>query len=69
MSELEGLNRRGRPFGRWRDRVKKYMTERGTGRRGGFEQIKRECLDRERWRLFCCGHSLGGSEISETTDR
>ncbi len=23
---------------------------------GGLDQAKRECLDRERWRLFCRGH-------------
>ncbi len=38
-----------------RDRVKEYMCERGAG------SSKRECLDRERWRLFCCGYPLGGS--------
>ncbi len=28
----EGPNRRGRPPGRWRDRVKKYICERGATR-------------------------------------
>ncbi len=46
---------RGRPPGRWRDRVKEYMCERGATRRGGFNQTRRECL---RWRIFCCGYSL-----------
>lgn len=27
MSELEGVNRRGRPLGRWKDRVKEYLNE------------------------------------------
>ena len=27
-------------------------------RLGGLEQAKRECVDRERWRLFCCGYAL-----------
>ena len=26
--------------------------------RGRIELARRECLDRERWRLFCCGHLL-----------
>lgn len=32
MSETEGSDRRGRPFGRWNDKVKESMNERGTGR-------------------------------------
>ncbi len=50
MSESVGPNSRGRPLGRWRDRVKEYMCERGATRRGGLDQTRRECLDRERWR-------------------
>ncbi len=52
-SESVGPNSRGRPPGRWRDRVKEYMRERGATRRGGLGQARKECLDRERWRLFC----------------
>ncbi len=47
VSESVGPSSRGRPPGRWRDRVKEYMRERGTG---GVDQAGRECLDRERWR-------------------
>ncbi len=43
MSETEGVNVRGRPAVKWRDRV---------------QEAKRECPDRERWKLFCCGHPL-----------
>ena len=53
MSEIEGSNQRGRPLGRWRDKVKEYMCERGDSRGGGLEWARRDCLDRERWRLFC----------------
>ncbi len=28
--------------------------------KGRFEQARRKCLDRERWRLFCCGLRLVG---------
>ncbi len=59
VSEIVGPDSRGRSLGRWRDRVKEYMCERVTTRRGGFQQARRACLDRERWRLFCRGHSLG----------
>ncbi len=43
-----GPNSRGRPLGRWKDRVKEYMCVRGTARRGRFEQARKECLGRER---------------------
>lgn len=35
----------------------------------GFERAKRECLDGEKWSLFCCGYSFRGSKVSETVDR
>ncbi len=46
----------GRPLGRWKNRVKEYMSLRGEGciKKG------RECVDRERWKVFCCGQLLGG---------
>ncbi len=59
VSETEGSVRRGRPLGRWKNRVKEYMSERGATRGEGLEQASRECLGRERWRLFCRGHPLG----------
>ncbi len=55
VSEIEGPSRRGRPLGGWKDRVKEYRSERGATRGGGVEHRRREGLDRERWRLFCCG--------------
>ncbi len=60
MSKSMGPNSRGRPPGRWRDRVKEHMCERGATRGGRLDQASRKCLDRERWKLFCCGHPLGG---------
>ncbi len=60
MSESVGPNSRGRPPGKWKDRVTDYMCERGAARGGGLDQAKRECLNRERWRLFCLGHPLRG---------
>ncbi len=53
VSEIEGSSRRGRPLGRWKDRVKEYMCDRGACRGGQIEQARKECLDREGWRLFC----------------
>ncbi len=59
MCKFESLNGRGRPLGRRKDRGKEYMSDRGTGRGGGLEQARRECLDRKRWRLFRCDYPLG----------
>ncbi len=28
LSSVEGMNRKGRPLGRWEDRVKEYVSER-----------------------------------------
>ncbi len=55
LSSVEGPNRRGRPLGRWEDRVEEYVVERGA-RGNELEWARRECMDRERWRFVCCGH-------------
>ncbi len=61
LSSVEGPNRRGRPLGRWEDRVKEYVSERGV-RGNGLEWARRECMDRERWRSVCraveCGRNV-----------
>ncbi len=58
LSSVEGSNRRGRPLGRWEDKVKGYMSERGV-KGNGLEWARRECMDRERWKSVCRGHPLG----------
>ncbi len=58
-SSVEGPNWRGTPLGRWEDRVKEYVSERGV-RGNGLEWARKECMDRERWRSICRGHPLGG---------
>ncbi len=58
MSEIEGGYVRGRPPVKWRDRVQEYVRERGEGSLRNLYQTRRECQDRERWKLFCLGHSL-----------
>ncbi len=58
MSEIEGGNVRGRPPVKWRDRVQEYVRERDEGSLRSLEQARGECQDRERWKLFCCGHPL-----------
>ncbi len=49
LGSVEGTNRRGRPLGRWKDRVKEYVSERGV-RGNGLEWARREYMDRERWK-------------------
>ncbi len=50
VSEIEGGNVRGRPPGKWRDRVQEYVRERGEGSLRNLEQARRVCQDRERWK-------------------
>ncbi len=64
MSGIEGGNVRGRPPVNWRDRVQEYVREKGEGSLRNFEQARRECQDRERWKLFCHGHPLVGAPRS-----
>ncbi len=47
--------------------VKKvYVSEIGVALEGGgLEHARRESSDRERWRLFCCGHPFGGRSQRE----
>ncbi len=55
VSGAKGPTSRGRPPGKWRDRVrdgvKEYMCEGGAARGGGLDQARRECLDRQRSRV------------------
>ncbi len=55
LGSVEGTNRRGRALGRWEDRVKEYVSERGV-RGNGLEWARKECMERERWRSVCRGH-------------
>ncbi len=64
QSSVEGPNKRGRPLGRWEDRVKEYVSEKGV-RGNGLEWARRECMDGERWRSVCRGHLPGGRLRSE----
>ncbi len=64
MSEIEGGNVRGRPPVKWKHRVQEYVRERGEGSLRNLEQARRECQDRERWKLFCRGHPLVGAPRS-----
>ncbi len=64
MSEIEGGSGRGRCPVKWRDRVQDCVRERGEGSLRNLEHARRECQDRERWKLFCHGHPLVGAPRS-----
>ncbi len=59
LCSVEGMNRWGRLLGRWEDRVKEYVSERGV-RGNGLEWARREYMDRERWRSVCRGRRHWG---------
>ncbi len=43
------MNRRGRPLGIWKNRLREFNErEKGIGRGDGLEHVKGECLDREK---------------------
>ncbi len=46
---------------KWRDRMQEYVRERGERSLRNLEQARRECQDRERWKLFCRG--MGSSHV------
>ncbi len=46
QSSVEGPVRRGGPLGRWEDKVKEYMSEKGA-RGNGLEWARKEYMDRE----------------------
>ncbi len=58
-SSVEGPNWRGRSLGRWENKVKEYVRERGA-RGNELEWSRKVCMDRERWISVCRGHPLGG---------
>ncbi len=40
-----------------------YVRERGERIMRGLEHARRECKDRNKWRLFCHGHTLTGGVL------
>ena len=52
VKEIADLRRRERPVVRWKNRMKENMHERVAEKGRWIKLIRRECLDRERWRLF-----------------
>ncbi len=53
--ELLGSNDRGTSI--------EYVRERGERRIKGLEHARRECKDRNKWRLLCHGHPLTGGVL------
>ncbi len=61
-SSVEGPTRRGRPLGKWEDRVKEYASERGV-RGNGLEWATRECMGNSPWAGPDFGTIRGGKTI------
>ncbi len=59
LNSVGGTNRRERSLGRWKDRMKEYVSEKGV-RGYGLEWARRQYMERERWRSICRGHTVGG---------
>jgi len=51
---------RGRPPIKWEDRLLEYLRGREDRRLRGIESARIECVDNNKWRLFCRGHPLEG---------
>ncbi len=60
MSMVDAVGERGRPPVKWQDRVLEYVRERGERRMRRLEHARRECKDRNKWRLFCNDHHVIG---------
>ncbi len=61
MGVVNVVGARGRPPVKWGDRVlENSVKEREERRMRGLEHARRECKDRNKWRLFCRGHPLKG---------
>ena len=64
-SETEGPTKKGRPVVWWKDSVKEYIYWRVADKGRGIE-LGRECVDRERWKLFCLVHPLWEKLLERT---
>ncbi len=67
LSCVEGTNRRGRPLGRWEDRVKEYVSERGVRGNGlenwtwnGAQQLRVRAVEMSYLRGACGVSRWGG---------
>ncbi len=65
LSIVEGLNRRGRPLGRWEGRVKEYVSERGVRGNGWSGQGESVWIGRGGAMATPLLDAPGGSEASE----
>ncbi len=68
LGSVEGTNRRGRPLGRWEDRVKEYVSERGVREMGWSGQETSAWIGRGGDLSAVAtplGDASGGSEASE----
>ncbi len=66
-STIEGRGVRGRPPGKWINRVEEYWRGRVGGR--DLKCAGKDCLNRETWRQLCCGQPLVRSSREGTRCR
>ncbi len=45
---------------KWEGSVLEYVRGRSERRMRGLKHARRECMDRNKWRLFCRGHLQKG---------
>ncbi len=57
MSMVDEVGTRGQPSVKW-GTVLEDVRERGKRRMRGLEHARKECKDRNKWRLFYRGHPL-----------
>ncbi len=69
MSMVDVVETRGRPPVKWEDRALEYVRERGERRMRRLEHARRDCKDRNKWRLFCRGHPLTGGVLRNRHQR
>ncbi len=60
MSMVDAVGAKGRPPVKWGGQSGR-VCERGERKMIRLEHARRECKDRNKWRLLCCGHPLTGS--------
>ena len=58
VSKTKDPRRRRTPAVRCKDRVRLHMHEIDADRGGEIELTGKDCMDKEKWRLFCRSHPL-----------
>ncbi len=68
MSMVNAVGARGQPPVKWGNRVPGYERERGERRMKRLEKARRECKDRNKWRLLSWPYHNRGSSQKKASD-